>query len=175
MQLLGLVGFVIAIVLGVMFVMNNDTLTPAETTTSVSEGTGLPIINDAKLAAKQIEQGSGAKVVVYDGISVFANEVSLDLSGRGLTGSLKGEIRHVLGLVSLDISDNKFTGLPAEIGQLTALEELDLSNNPLTGLPHELGNLAELKQLDLRGTNYSEADLAIIKSKLPADTKILVD
>ena len=128
-----------------------------------------------KQAAKQIEHGSGAKVVVYDGINVDANEMSLDLSGRGLSGSLKAEIRMVSRLVVLDLSDNKFTGLPAEIGQLAALEELDLSNNPLTGLPHELGNLTQLKQLDLRGTNYSEADLAMIKAKLPADTKILVD
>lgn len=174
MQLLGLIGFIIAIVFGVLFVMNNDTLTPAESTTPVAEETGLPIINDAKEAARQIERGSSAQVVVYDGISVSANETSLDLSGRGLSGSLKGEIRMVSGLVSLDLSDNNFTGLPAEVGQLSKLEELNLSNNPLTGLPQELGNLAKLKLLDLRGTNYSEGDLAIIKSKLPSDTNILV-
>lgn len=115
------------------------------------------------------------QVVVYDGISVSRNATKLDLSGKGLSGSLKAEIRQLSELRELDISNNKFTGLPAEVGQLSKLERLDLSNNPLTGLPHELGNLHDLQMLDLRGTQYSKYDLDIIKSGLPLSVQILTD
>jgi len=51
---------------------------------------------------------------------------------------------------------------------------LDLSNNQLTGLPYELGNLSQLKVLNLTGNNYSQADLARIKEKLPGTTVIII-
>lgn len=97
---------------------------------------------------------------------------TLDLSGNNLTGALQAEVRHLKNLRTLDLSDNKFTGVPAEIGQLEKLEVLDLSNNMLTGLPYELGNLRNLKMLDLSGNDYSELDLAEIRKKLSADTTI---
>ncbi len=96
----------------------------------------------------------------------------LDLSNNNLSGSLQGEIRFLQNLRTLDLSDNNWTGVPAEIGQLEKLEVLDLSNNPITGLPHELGNLQNLQLLDLRSTNYSAQDLEIIKKALPASTVI---
>lgn len=118
---------------------------------------------------------TGKSVVVYDGVSVPNNTTVLNLSGRGLSGSLKAEIRHLSNLKELNISNNNFTGLPAEVGQLMRLEVLNLSNNPFTGLPYELGNLKNLKVLDLRGTNYAEQDLAIIKQSLPASAQVLID
>lgn len=119
--------------------------------------------------------GNVATVEVYDGIVVPVTTQVLDLSDKALTGSLKAEVRLLIGLRQLDISDNAFTGLPAEVGQLRSLEVLDLSNNQITGLPHELGNLSNLKRLDLRGTNYAAADLEVIKSGLPQSVEILVD
>ena len=116
---------------------------------------------------------SGRSIEIYDGITVDSNSTTLDLSGRGLTGSLKAEIRLVSKLKTLDLSDNNFTGLPAEVGQLQALEVLNLANNQFTGLPRELGNLQNLKTLDLRGNNPSEPDLAIIRKALPSATQIL--
>jgi Leucine-rich repeat (LRR) protein len=101
--------------------------------------------------------------------------VSLDVSNNNLTGSLQAEIRHLQKLRTLDLSDNDFTDVPAEIGQLNNLEVLNLSNNPLTGLPYELGNLSNLTTLDLRGTQYSTQDLAVIRAKLPATTKVITD
>ncbi len=126
------------------------------------------------------------------------NQISLDLSGQGLTkapdyifsrkdleslnlsnnelaGSLQAEIRHLQNLKTLNLSRNNFTGVPAEIGQLEKLEILDLSYNNLTGLPYELGNLANLKVLNLTGNNYSEADLEVIKKSLPASTIITTE
>lgn len=96
----------------------------------------------------------------------------LDLSHNQLDGALQAEIRHLQNLTVLNLSDNKFTGVPAEIGQLKNLETLDLSRNLLTGLPYELGNLQKLKLLNMSGNAYSEADLARIRQKLPASTII---
>lgn len=98
------------------------------------------------------------------------NIESLDLSSNQLEGALQAEIRHLSNLKVLDLSDNKFTGVPAEVGQLKNLEVLDLSNNLLTGLPYELGNLSKLKLLDISGNKYSEADLNVIRKSLPSFT-----
>lgn len=129
----------------------------------------------AKEVADEISNTSTEKVEVYAGISVVKSETKLDLSGRGLTGSLKAEVRQLAALRELDISNNKFTGVPAEVGQLSELRVLNLSNNPITGLPYEIGNLKKLEILDLRGTGYARADLEVIAKQLPTTVKILTD
>jgi Leucine-rich repeat (LRR) protein len=98
----------------------------------------------------------------------------LNLSNNKLSGALQAEVRHLVNLRILDLSNNNFTGVPAEVGQLNKLEVLDLSNNSLTGLPYELGNLSNLTILDLRGNDYAKADLEIIKKGLP-NTEIRID
>lgn len=142
---------------------------------NVDKGTYSNVIDSAKTATENISVAGRAKVEVYNGISVSEASIELNLAGRGLTGSLKAEIRHLTSLEVLNISDNEFTGLPAEVGQLSNLKILNLSGNPFTGLPYELGNLQKLETLDLRNTSYSKQDLEIIKSKLPKTTAILVD
>jgi len=117
----------------------------------------------------------GGSVEIYNGITVAKNAKTLNLSGLGLSGSLKAEIRQLSELQELDISNNNFTGLPAEIGQLSQLETLNLSNNPFTGLPYELGNLQNLRVLNVSGTQYAEQDLLVIKKSLPATTEIIID
>ncbi len=107
-------------------------------------------------------------------MSVFnqTDLTELNLSHNDLTGAMLAELRQLQNLEVLNLSDNKFTGVPAEIGQLKKLKILNLSNNQLTGLPYELGNLTQLATLDVSGNLYSEADLAKISSTLP-NTQII--
>ncbi|MEY3784636.1 MAG: hypothetical protein RLZZ230_958 [Candidatus Parcubacteria bacterium] len=182
MQIFGLLSLVITIALagwwlsasmgGTQAVLNEDG-------SIQSDSTYQQAIDSANKVAENVSADGtvlkGKKITIYDGLEVYSDVQVLDLSGKGMSGSLKAEIRQLTKLRQLDLSGNNFTGLPAEIGQLSKLEILNLSGNPLTGLPQELGNLRNLKQLNLKGTQYSAQDLDIIKSKLPAETKIMVD
>lgn len=103
------------------------------------------------------------------------NTEILDLSSNNLSGALQAEIRFMQKLRVLNLSDNNFTGVPAEVGQLANLEVLNLANNPITGLPYEIGNLKNLQILDLRGTNYAQQDLDVIQQGLPAAVEIKTD
>jgi hypothetical protein len=176
MQIFGILALVIIVGLGAYFVGNNSNLVADKDVTPP------PVVEapkaeptDVTIKVENTVTPSGAMVTIYDNVSVAANSQTLALTGKGFTGSLKGEIRLLTDLRELDISGNKFTGLPAEVGQLSKLEVLNLSNNPLTGLPREIGNLKNLKILDLRGTQYSAQDLVIIKQGLSASTQVLVD
>lgn len=91
---------------------------------------------------------------------------SLDISNNQLSGALPGEIRQMVSLEHLNVSNNRMTGIPAEIGQLKKLKVLNYNNNRITGLPLELGNLTQLQLLDLSGNNISQQDLAKIQQKL---------
>lgn len=151
----------------------NEEGSPQETSGTVTPSP----IDDSEVESEMRSNKYGLTTLatVYDGVTIPVNSKKLDLSGRGLTGSLKAEIRHVTTLEELDLSNNKFTGLPAEVGQLSNLRILDLSNNPLTGLPHELANLKNLEVLDLRGTEYSFQDLEVIRVGLKDDSVIIID
>lgn len=129
-------------------------------------------LDSAREVTGQASRSSNV-VFVYDGISYPDDTTAIDLSGRNLSGSLKAEIRQIPTLEVLDISNNNFTGVPAEVGQLKNLRILNLSNNPLTGLPRELANLPRLEILDVSGTDYSEADLAVIRAGLPVSANII--
>lgn len=163
---IGAVG-ILGLVLLVVFLRPNNPLDETSSDTATEERRSERAVSDV--------ENKSPLVSVYDGIRVSTDTTVLDVSGRGLTGSLKAEIRQLSRLRELDLGDNQFTGLPAEIGQLRELEILNLSNNPLTGLPHELGNLANLKVLDLSGTNYSEFDLEVIAERLPASVTIITE
>ncbi len=182
MQVFGLLSILITVSVAAWWFTSG--VSPVQPTQNedgtVSKPTYEEAINSAEDLVDKIEirdniSLSSNAVFVYDGISVPDDIRSLDLSGKGLSGSLKAEIRHFQNLQVLDISDNNFTGLPAETGQLSQLKVLNLSNNPLTGLPHELGNLKKLETLDLRGTAYSEFDLKVIREGLPSGVQILTD
>ena len=70
----------------------------------------------------------------------------INLSNRGLSGSIPSEIGNLINLTSLDLSENQLTGsIPPEIGNLINLTKLDLGTNQLTGsIPPEIGDLINL-------------------------------
>lgn len=135
---------------------------------SSQEKDGYPVVSSAKTLDLHGQGLTKAPMYIFERTGLE----ELDLSGNDLSGSLQAEVRHLQDLKVLDLSNNKFTGVPAEIGQLKNLRVLNLSNNLLTGLPNELGNLSNLTLLDISGNNYSKADLALIKEKLPPTTVI---
>ncbi|PKA49209.1 Putative leucine-rich repeat receptor-like serine/threonine-protein kinase [Apostasia shenzhenica] len=83
--------------------------------------------------------------------------LQLDLSCRGLIGSISPAIVGLSFLQVLDLSNNLFSGeIPPELGFLTGLKELTLSSNLLSGtIPPQLSFLAELVYLDLSGNQLA--------------------
>lgn len=150
--------------------VSTTTISRATPSTNQTESS-LPVVKKAEILDLSGQGLTKAPAHIFERIGVK----ELNLRNNQIEGSLQGEVRHLKELRTLDLSNNKFTGVPAEIGQLEKLEVLNLSNNRLTGLPMELGNLKNLILLDLRGNAYSEQDLANIKMNIPSTAKILVD
>ncbi len=153
---------------------------------AVGYGVKEKVFNDKPTDTAQVESGNTATTIIRgvlnlsgQGLTKAPNYIfartdieELNLSNNALDGSLQAEVRNLQNLKVLNLSNNKFTGVPAEVGQLKNLEVLNLSNNQLTGLPYELGNLSKLRLLDVSGNAYSEADLAKIRQSLPSSTVV---
>lgn len=170
MKNLLIVIFAVLVLLGGgYFIRNKKVSTPTTETPSSKVTKSVPTDNFRGETLNLSGQGlTKAPSDIFDN----TNLSELDLSRNNLDGALPSQVGQLTNLRILDLSDNKFTGVPAEVGQLKNLEVLDLSNNLLTGLPNELGNLKNLKLLDLSGNNYSEMDLAGIRKNLPGTTVI---
>lgn len=174
-SVIGIVAILIIVVLAIQPKDNVDTITDDNENTEEAVADSDAIEEDVQVSSSKTIDLSGKgleKIPSY----VFdkTNTEELNVSDNSLTGSIQGEIRHLSKLKVLNLSDNKMTGVPAEVGQLQYLEILDLSNNELTGLPNELANLKNLKILNLSGNKYSEQDLNYIKERLPSSTKIIL-
>lgn len=176
-------GIMLLLIVGGVYIANTFSTQPApeKTVTPITEKnsstTGTVVVPENT----ETKTGSGVTLDLSGkGLEQVPNYVfqkteieMLNLSNNNLRGALQGEVRFLSNLKVLDLSNNDFTGVPAEIGQLSKLEVLNLSNNSLTGLPYELGNLKNLKTLDLRGNNAAPADVERIRASLPASTAIL--
>ncbi|XP_075644292.1 uncharacterized protein LOC142615434 [Castanea sativa] len=119
--------------------------------------------------------------------SSFPNLVRLDLSGKGLQGSIPAHFGVLSKLMYFNLSSNNMTGeLITWLANLTQLVELDLSNNHFKGLiPMQLGNLKNLVAINLSGnmligpipsslvhlTNLTSLCLSLnqINSSIPSD------
>ena len=90
---------------------------------------------------------------------LIENTEFLDLSSRGLTGTIPPEIGNLVNLKYLWLNDNQLTGtIPSEIGNLTNLLGLFLFKNQLSGLiPSEIGNLTNLKRLYLNDNQLADS------------------
>ena len=88
----------------------------------------------------------------WEGVSISRGRVAkLQLSGKGLSGSVPVELGNLPNLTLLNLRNNELSGsIRVELGNLSNLTELYLDSNNLTGsIPPELGNLANLTLLYL--------------------------
>ncbi|KAF3452959.1 hypothetical protein FNV43_RR03392 [Rhamnella rubrinervis] len=78
-------------------------------------------------------------------------------SGLGLSGSIPDTtIGKLTKLQTLDLSNNKITGLPSDLWSLDSLKILNLSFNQISGsLPNNIGNFGLLRSFDLSSNNIS--------------------
>ncbi|OHA89705.1 MAG: hypothetical protein A2741_02010 [Candidatus Zambryskibacteria bacterium RIFCSPHIGHO2_01_FULL_43_27] len=170
MQFSIIIAVILVILFGGGYAMSRQSDTnPSNTNTTQEVDTSKPTSNASGATLDLSGKGlTKAPSYIFD----MTNLVNLDLSHNSLEGALQAEVGRLKNLKTLDLSNNKFTGVPAEVGRLENLEILNFSNNLLTGLPYELGNLSKLKLLDISGNSYSEADLAKIRASLPSSTVI---
>ncbi|KAJ3684037.1 hypothetical protein LUZ61_013201 [Rhynchospora tenuis] len=82
--------------------------------------------------------------------------VSIDLSGKNLTGNIPQELSSLTGLVELYLNGNSLIGSVPDFGGLLNLQIIHLENNGLTGsLPSSLGKLPKLKEVYVQNNNLS--------------------
>ena len=81
---------------------------------------------------------------------------ALNLSNRGLEGTISRQLGNLSFLVELDLHGNSFYGhLPQELFQLHQLKLLDLSNNKFDGgISTVIGDLSNLQHLNLGRNNF---------------------
>ena len=183
------VGVLILIIGGVVFMIQDEpqkNSVPLTTETPVTDSQVNTTTDTDSAINKNTETPTVVSIKTLDISNQGLGKVPMDIftktdieelnvSNNKLEGSLQGEVRFLQNLKVLNLSNNNFTGLPAEIGQLKNLEVLNVSNNSLTGLPNELGNLSNLKVLNLKGNDYSTSDLSNIQLKLPKTVVIETD
>ncbi|KAL5208541.1 hypothetical protein ABZP36_032976 [Zizania latifolia] len=77
--------------------------------------------------------------------------IALNVSSRGLSGSIPPCIGNLSSIASLDLSSNAFHGkIPTELGRLGQISYLNLSINSLEGgIPGELSSCSDLRVLGL--------------------------
>ena len=137
-------------------------------------GGGADIVQECNtlLAARAMLVGSGGSTAIdnwattldmedWTGISVStSNRVqSVQLSSKGLTGSVPNTLGDLAGLKQLGLSYNELSGpIPPQLGDLTKLELLYMHGNLLSGpVPPQLGDLTKLEHLGLAGNSLSGA------------------
>ncbi|KAF7806525.1 putative LRR receptor-like serine/threonine-protein kinase [Senna tora] len=99
-------------------------------------------------------------VCSWQGVFCDANKehvLELMASGMGLSGLIPDNtIGKLIKLQSLDLSNNKITGLPSDFWSLSSLKILNLSSNQISGsLNSNFGNFGLLETFDLSRNNFS--------------------
>ena len=68
----------------------------------------------------------------------------------------------LVGLLSLNVRDNKITSLPTNIGELTELRDFDLSKNQLAYLPLSMGLMTGLHRLNVDENPFESPPMEIV-------------
>ena len=132
-------------------------------------------MKDALAGTGALNWDESVPIDEWDGVSIGGDPgrvVGLDLSSRGLTGVIPGQLGRLAGLMVLDLSHNRLKGsVPPELVDLIAAEVLRLDVSGLSGslfdslidmttmdpgrnqlvgeIRREIGRLRELRQLVL--------------------------
>ncbi|XP_010417171.1 PREDICTED: probable LRR receptor-like serine/threonine-protein kinase At2g24230 [Camelina sativa] len=85
--------------------------------------------------------------------------IVLIASGMGISGQIPDNtIGKLSKLQSLDLSNNKISGLPSDFWSLNTLKNLNLSFNNISGsFPSNVGNFGQLESLEISRNNFSGA------------------
>ena len=102
----------------------------------------------------------------WEGVTIdgsTAAVVGLDLSERGLRGTIPPELSNLSSLRLMNLRHNELTGkIPPELGILADLEVLNLTDNFIEGaIPSEILGLSNLTRLQLGGN--------LIEDQIPAE------
>ena len=128
----------------------------------VSDCIALLMAKDALRGTAELNWGGDTAITDWTGIKVTGTPsrvTSLDLSLRGLDGSIPPGLGSLTGLDILSLDNNRLSGaIPPQLGSLTNLRFLYLYKNRLTGaIPAQLGSLASLNTMWLFNNQLTES------------------
>ncbi|GAB2254220.1 hypothetical protein Droror1_Dr00022029 [Drosera rotundifolia] len=115
------------------------------------------------LSAQSGEKLSLIKLASLIEVSAKKGTRELNLGGKLIDQVewLPDSIGKLLGLLSLDLSENRLVTLPPTIGGLSSLTKLDLHSNRIVEVPDSIGELLNLVSLDLAGNQLSRLPSSI--------------
>ena len=126
----------------------------------VSDCEALLASRDALAGSASLNWSADIPIEEWDGITIgesFGRVTWVDLSFRGLTGTIPGELSRLSELDGLALVDNQLSGkIPSELGDLQKLRTLYLHFNQFSGeIPRELSYLTNLATLWLNHNELS--------------------
>ncbi|WP_419946088.1 cadherin domain-containing protein [Candidatus Poriferisodalis sp.] len=133
---------------------------PSDSTSLVADCETLLGLKSTLAGSGRLNWSASRAMTEWDGITISGGRVTeIQLSGRGLTGSIPAGIGDLSGLVAVYMAANELRGsIPSSIGNLSRLRHLDLSLNELRRpLPSRMRNLSNLETLDLANNFFLQA------------------
>lgn len=96
----------------------------------------------------------------------LAGVASVNLTGKGISGSLSPSIGNLSAIAHLWLGDNKLSGSLPDLSAMKTLETLHLENNQLEGsIPESLGNLPRIREIFLQNNKFSSDIPNSLKSR----------